>query len=96
MWKYRGTELGLEGIIGVPNTDMTDEEFSKANAKILRNNPGAPFDTLEKSGLWEHMSDRQYGRAIKAEAEAEAETQPEEINIEINESENILQEGGSE
>lgn len=56
MWKYKGEELGLEGITGIPSRDMTDEEFAEAEAKQafkFRDQPGS----LAKSGLWVHEED---------------------------------------
>lgn len=56
MWKYKGEELGLEGIIGVPATDLTDEEFAEYSGKHAFQF-GDPKG-LEKSGLWVHEDDK--------------------------------------
>lgn len=56
MWIYKGAELDLEGIVGVPATDLTDEEFMVYSAKVdaqFRDQPGS----LGRCGLWEHQSD---------------------------------------
>ena len=56
MWKYKGDELGLEGIVGVPNRDMTDEEFAEANAKLAMQ--FGEVGVLKGCGLWEHIDDK--------------------------------------
>lgn len=55
MWIYKGAEMGLEGIVGVPNRDMTDEEFIEASAKIAFQF-GDP-KALANCGLWIHEDD---------------------------------------
>lgn len=74
MWKYKGVELGVEGITGIPANDMTDEEFAEAEGKLARQFPDQ-LGALSRSGLWEHISDKKYEREQKAEEEkAEVET----------------------
>jgi len=80
MWVYKGNELGVEGIIGVPNRDMTDEEFAEASAKINGQFPDQ-LGSLERSGLWERVTDRIYGTQQKAEAEAEETDTQEKTQI---------------
>lgn len=75
MWKYRGDELGLEGITGIPARDMTDEEFAEAEAKQaakFRDQPGS----LARSGLWvkeEEEKPRATSRSTIKEDEPKAE-----------------------
>lgn len=56
MWKYKGEAMGVEGIIGVPNRDMDDDEFVEASAKMDLQFPDQK-GSLEKCGLWEHVRD---------------------------------------
>ena len=70
MWIYKGEELGVEGIIGVPNRDMTDEEFVEASGKINLQFPDQ-LGALERSGLWEHVSDRENRLRSKDDKEEE-------------------------
>jgi hypothetical protein len=79
MWKYKGAEMGLEGIVGVQNRDMTDEEFREANAKIGLQFPGQP-NSLVNCGLWEYIDDspkkeesRRFDRHARVEEEKEVE-----------------------
>lgn len=69
MWKYKGEELGLEGITGIPARDMTDEEFGEAEAKQaikFRDQPGS----LAKSGLWVHEEDEKPKAQSRVKEEA--------------------------
>lgn len=71
MWRFR-LELGLEGITGMPNRDMTDEEFVEASAKNDIQFPDQP-GSLAKCGLWEHIDDKPQpvtatGRAARTES----------------------------
>lgn len=56
MWKYVG--VNVEGIIGVPATDLTDEEFAKYNAKVNAQHSSDQRGALANSGLYEHVEDK--------------------------------------
>lgn len=51
MWKYKGEELGLEGITGIPARDMDDEEFAQMEGKLAAQFP-TQLGALARSGLW--------------------------------------------
>lgn len=52
-WIYKGDELGMEGIAGVPTRDMTDEEFEAICAEYDLSFPDQP-GSLKHSPLYQH------------------------------------------
>lgn len=56
MYKYVG--VGVEGIVGVPATDLTDEEFAIYNAKVNAQHTTDQRGALLNSGLYEYVEDK--------------------------------------
>lgn len=71
MWKWVG--VGVEGIIGVPATDLTDEEFVKYNARVNAQHSADQRGALINSGLYEHVEDEKPTRRSKGANEEDKE-----------------------
>lgn len=70
MWKWVG--VNVEGIVGVPATDLSDEEFAKYSAKVNAQHTSDQRGALANSGLYEYVEDEK-PKVTKAEREKEKE-----------------------
>ena len=86
MWIYKGNELGSEGITGIPNRDMTDEEFREAAGKL-----GIHYRQLAETGLWEsdERESRSSRRSLQSVTNTEEEKDKEKSNTSSSESEGV-------
>lgn len=77
MWIYKGKELGLEGIIGVPAEDLSDEDFAKYIAKQNAQFPDQ-MGSLERSGLYEHVPETSAKAEVERPSTRRSSSQPEQ------------------